>query len=485
MIRFLIAVLWVGLLFGAEPDFRSLVEAARKAWEVPGAAVAVVKDDKVVYLAGHGVRELGKPEPVTEHSTFQIASTTKAFTTAAIAMLVDEGKMNWDDPVRKHLEYFRLADPHADALVTIRDLVTHRTGLPRHDVLWVRNSHFSREELIKKMAYAKPSAPFRSLYQYQNLMFTSAGEAVGKTSGMGWDAFLQQKIFLPLGMKDSSTLYADMLRHNNLAMPHVKQKVGAWGNYDHIGGAGCISSSAHDLARWLRMQLAGGVFEGQRLISEKQLSETHSPQMVNRLISPTRELQPEFTQTTYAMGWTINHYRGEMLVMHAGVLSGFRALITMVPRLKLGFVTLTNLNGTNMNEALTNTLLDEYVGLPKTRDWNAHMLSVVKAGEEKEAREKREKEEARKKDTKPSLGLEGFAGLYREAAYGDVKVSTLEGKLRIEWIRAKGEMEHWQYDTWRVKDGGSLSDQLATFQLNEKGVAAKLQLLGQEFLRVD
>lgn len=470
------------LLQGAEPDVKKLVEAARAAWAVPGVAVAVVKEDKTLYLDGHGVREAGKPEPVTSHTAFQIASTTKAFTTTAMAMLVDEGKLGWDDPVRKHLDFFRLADPHADALVTARDLVTHRTGLPRHDVLWVRTG-LGREDLIRRMGLAKPAAQFRSTYQYQNLMFTSAGEIVGKASGLGWDVFVQQRILMPLGMKDTSTAYADMLRHSNMAMPHIKGKANPLQNYDNIGGAGSMASSVHDLSRWVRLQLAGGVFEGTRLVSEKQVAATHEPQMVIQRPAASREMQPEYSQSSYAMGWFVNHYRGEMLVMHSGSLSGYRALITMVPRLKMGIVILANENGTNLNEAITNTLLDEYLGLPKTRDWNAHMLGVVKSNEEKEARAKRESEDARKKETKPSLPLSSYAGIYREPAYGDVKVSLQQGKLHAEWMRFEGDLDHWQYDTWKIRADGSLKDAIANFQLDEKGSPVRLILLGQTFLR--
>jgi CubicO group peptidase (beta-lactamase class C family) len=464
------------LLLGAEVDVARHVEEARRAWEVPGVAVAVVKDDKVIYLAGHGVRELGKPEPVTPRTSFQIASTTKAFTTTALAMLVDEGKLSWDDPVRKHLDYFRLADPHADALVTVRDLVTHRTGLPRHDLLWVRTG-FGREELIRRMAYAQPTASFREKYQYQNILFTAAGEVAGKVSGLGWDGLVEQRIFAPLDMRDSATRYAEMVQRENRAMPHVKTKVNPWGNYDNIGGAGSIASSAQDLSQWVRMQLNGGEFEGKRLVSAAQLGETHSPQMVNRLVSPTRELQPEFTQTTYGLGWAINHYRGEMLVMHAGVLSGFRALVTMAPRQKLGIVVLANQNGTNLPEALTNTLLDEYLGLAKTRDWNAHMLGIVKANEAKA----RQEQPVRKMGTKPSLEFGGYVGSFHEPAYGEVKVSLKEGKLRAEWAAFQGDLEHWHYDTWKVKGNGSLADVLLSFELNEKGEAVRLKLFGQTF----
>lgn len=476
-------LLWLVLasfaLWGADPDVKALAEEARKAWGVPGVAVAVVRDDKTLYADGHGLRELGKPEPVTAHTAFQIASTTKAFTTAAMAMLVDEKKMRWDDPVRKHIDYFRLKDIHADELVTLRDIVSHRTGLPRHDVLWTRGG-FGREELIRKMAFAQPAAGFREMYQYQNIMFTTAGEAVGKASGMGWDAFVQQRIFLPLGMKDSATNYADTLKHGNIALPHAKGKTLPLRNYDNIGGAGSMSSSVTDLARWVRMQLAGGVFEGQRLVSEKALRETHEPQTIIHRTESQREMQPEYAQSSYAMGWFVNHYRGEMLVMHSGSLAGYRALITMAPRLKLGIVVLANESGTNLNEALTNTLLDEYLGMAKTRDWNAHMLSVVKRGEEKEASDKRLAALARRKDTRPSLELESYAGTYLEPAYGEAKVSVVEGALVVQWARQRMVLEHWQFDTFRVKDG---DEALVTFGLNEKGAPARLTLLGQEFKR--
>jgi len=473
------------LAHAAEPDparVRELVEAARRAWDVPGVALAIVKDDQTLYLEGHGVREAGNPEPVTSHTAFQIASATKAFTTASMAMLADERKMAWDEPVKKHLDFFRSADPQADALVTMRDLVSHRTGLPRHDVLWIRTTS-SRDDLIRRMAFAKPSASFRSLYQYQNLMFTSAGEAVGKASGLGWDGFVQQRIFLPLGMKDSSTSFIDMLRHTDMAIPHVKGKPNPLRNYDNIGGAGSIASSINDMSRWLRLQLNVGVFEGQRLISEKQLAQTHEPQTIIHRTAAQKEMQPEYTQSSYAMGWFVNHYRGEMLVIHSGSLSGYRALVTMVPRLKLGVVVLANENGTNLNEALTNTLLDEYLALPRTRDWNAHMLAAVKRGEEKEASEKRELEAARKKDTKPSLELDSYIGGYREPAYGMLKVTVSEGTLRAEWAQSKMLLEHWQFDTWRVKQGEPMAGELLHFELNEKGQPAKLTWLGQTFSR--
>jgi hypothetical protein len=274
-----------------------------------------------------------------------------------------------------------------------------------------------------------------------------------------------------------------MLRHTNMAMPHIRGKANPLQNYDNIGGAGSIASSVHDLSRWVRLQLAGGVFEGTRLVSEKQLAATHEPQMVIQRTAASREMQPDYTQSSYAMGWFVNHYRGEMLVMHSGSLSGYRALITMVPRLKMGIVILANDNGTNLNEALTNTLLDEYLGLPKTRDWNAHMLGVVKANEQKEAREKLASEASRSKDTKPSLSLSSYVGIYREPAYGDVKVSLQQGKLHAEWMRFHGDLEHWQYDTWKIKADGSLKDAMANFQLDEKGSPVRLLLLGQTFLR--
>jgi CubicO group peptidase (beta-lactamase class C family) len=491
MKRFLFLLVLAGsaLLPAASPAVSQIAEhaeAARKAWEVPGVALAIVQNDKVIYSAGHGSRDLAKSMPVNEHTLFQIASTSKAFTTTAMAMLIDEGKMQWDDPVRKHLDYFRLSDPHADLLVTLRDLVSHRTGLPRHDTLWIR-TQFPREDLIRRMAFAKPSEPFRSLYQYNNLMFLSAGEAVGKTSGMGWDAFLKQRIFAPLGFVDTKTAYSEIAASTNIALPYTRRQsgisAGQLANYDNIGGAGCIASSAADLAQWLRLQLGRGTYNGKRLVSPESLGETHLPQTVIRMTNATRELQPDFTQSTYGLGWWVNHYRGEMLIMHSGSLSGFRALITLVPRLNLGFVVLANLNSTNLPEALSNTLLDEYLELPKARDWNAHMLAVNKKNEEKAASVKREREAARSKDTKPSLPLSAYAGRYREPAYGEARIIFEEGKLLVEWARFRSPLEHWHFDTFQPKDG-TVPEGTLSFQLNEKGLPTGMKFLDQDFVRV-
>ncbi|MDX2266711.1 MAG: serine hydrolase [Bryobacter sp.] len=480
----LVSCLWATEL--SREEVAKLAEQAREAWDVPGVAVAIVKEGRVLYQGAHGVKEAGKPDPLTVHSTFHIASTTKAFTSTAVAMMVDAGKMAWDDPVRKHLDYFRLADPHADALVTLRDLLSHRTGLPRHDVLWVRTG-FDRENLLRRMAYAKPSEPFRSKYQYQNLMFTAAGEAAGKASGLGWDALVREQIFAPLGMADSATTYADALRHTDRAMPHIRklnQNVAVpWTNYDNIGGAGSIASSIADMTAWLRLQVNGGELDGKRLVSEKNLRETQLPNMFNRLTEAQQDLQPDFTQTTYGLGWSINHYRGEMLVMHAGVLQGFRALVTMVPRTRLGMVILANRNGTNLPEALTNTLLDGFLDLAKTRDWNAHMLAATKRTEAKQAEAKAKREAERQRNTKPSLDLAKYAGRYWEPAYGEAIVSFAKGKLSLEWARFQGELTHWHYDRFEAKGEGALAGAAVQFHLDDAGKAGELTLFEQRFVR--
>jgi CubicO group peptidase (beta-lactamase class C family) len=317
-------------------------------------------------------------------------------------------------------------------------------------------------------------------------MFTTAGEVVGRVSGLGWDRFLKQRIFEPLGMQDSSTLYAEMIERRDRAMPHVKKDGQAnpsqWGNYDNIGGAGCVASSVADMTQWLRMQMALGEYEGKRLVSAKNLQETHLPSMFNRLTEAQREMQPEFTQTSYGMGWSINHYRGEMLTMHAGVLSGFRALVTMALGKKLGLVVLANLNGTQLPEALTNSLLDEYLGLEKTRDWNAHMLATVKKGEEKEALAKRERAAARKKDTRPSLELGSYVARYEEPAYGEARVTLKDGKLLMEWARFSGVLEHWHYDTFQVRGTAALNEAMVTFRIGADGKVEGMRLFEQEFI---
>lgn len=469
-------------------DLRALdrvVDQSMKAWNVPGCAIAIVQNDQVVLVKGYGVKEFGKPDRVTADTVFAIGSATKAFTTAGMAILVDEGKMNWDDPVRKHVEFFHLMDPMANELVTLRDLVTHRSGLSRNDMLWY-NSPWTREEIIRKVAFVKPTAPFRTLYQYQNIMFATAGYAAGRASGVSWEEFTQKRLFDPLGMKSTSMTPAVAEKARDHASPHNKDKQKAlqvipWRNLDSIGPAGSINSTAKDMTQWLRMQLNEGTLGVRRIISSKNLLETHTPQMVIRPDDWGRGYNPETSQMTYGMGWTMQDYRGQHIVSHGGAIDGFRATVTLLPKERLGIVVLANLGEENMPEALRWMLLDLLLGLPP-RDWN--QMLIDRGHKQEEAQETAEKliEEKRQKFTKPSKTLDHYTGTYEEPAYGRATVMLDDGKLRFAWSNFRGSFEHYHYDTFRVH--APRLDGLAQFGLNANGDVTSLEMLGVEFKKV-
>jgi CubicO group peptidase (beta-lactamase class C family) len=477
-------------------DLDELVERTMKAFEVPGAAIAIVRGDAVVHLKGYGVKSIGEGDPVTPDTLFKIASTTKAFTTTAMAMLIDGGKMAWDDPVRKHISFFRLADPLADREVTLRDLVTHRTGVDRPNPLLFAATD-DRAGFIRRIAHFKTEVSFRSGWRYNNPMYMTAGYAVGAADGSTWEDFLRRRILEPLGMK--ATCFADELKSRDHASPHVKGegKVAAmpgsrWDalNPELLGPAGSMNSTARDLSRWVRFHLGDGTFEGQRLISARQLAEMHSSQVLVDFKGPNTIWGKTFPQEdsgpfTYGLGWFVHEYRGRLEVSHAGVLDGYRAEVVLMPREKLGLVILSNLGGdgaTFMNEALREGLVDQLLGLP-ARDWIAYY--TARAGEV-DARWKSvraEQDAQRKTGTKPSLKLEDYAGIYEDPAYGAISVSLENDSLRVRWFKTRYRLDHWHFDTFMTKDDQIPRRSLVAFRLGEDGKISGLSFLGQDFRR--
>ncbi|MDX2151241.1 MAG: serine hydrolase [Bryobacteraceae bacterium] len=484
----LVAFLLPALCLGGSLDTKaidSLVAETLRAWNVPGAAVAITRGDEVVYLKGAGVREWGRPEPVTPDTRFAIGSTTKAFTTAAIAMLVDEGKMSWDEPVRKHLDFFHLSDPLADEQCTLRDLLSHRTGLSRHDMLWY-GSNWDREEVIKRVGRVRLTMPFRSGFQYQNIMFLAAGEALARASGTTWESFVRARLLEPLGMRDTDFSVTETVAAPNRATPHRKDGAGAaipveWRKIDNIGPAGAMNSTARDLTKWLRLQVNGGVFDGKQLITAKNLGETHTPQTVIRLDQPMRMLTDEMTQLSYGMGWFVNDYRGHLVVSHGGAIDGFRANITLLPKQKVGIAVLSNMNQVNMPEALRDAIVDVVLGLPRV-DWNTRYLAKAK---QEEAEQRAREERLLKADptgNRPSREVLAYAGDYSDPAYGTVHVRVDDGELIVEWNALKGRLAHRYFDTF-VTHGGSFGRMPAVFRLGTDGRVESLVVMDVEFRR--
>ena len=461
--------------------FDDYVNKAIRDWAVPGVAIAIVKDDKIIMARGYGVKKLGDPGPVDERTLFAIGSSSKAFTAASIAMLVDEGKLKWDDPASKYLPGFETYDPYVTRELSVRDLVTHRSGLERGDFLWYGTEN-DRDEILRRTRFIKPSWSLRNNFGYQNLMFLAAGQVVSKLESKSWDNFITQRIFTPLGMTSSSTTIRAFKNGDNVATPHAKfdDKVEpiAWRNIDNIAPAGSINSNVVDMAQWIRLQLGQGIYQNQRLFSSGAAKEMHSPQTIIPLGGNYEILYPEAHFLSYGMGWFLSDYRGRKVVEHGGAIDGMRAQVALLPEEKLGVVILTNLNGSALPHILMYKVFDAYLGGNTQKDWAGDLLKSFKGLEEQGKAAAKKQEEARVLNTRPSLAPEKYAGTYKNDLYGDVKVTNDGGKLAVRFGPAFiSELEHWHYDTFRARfRGAGESKVFVTFGLNAQGKSDQIIL---------
>ena len=479
------------LAFAQAPgaDFDEYVNKAIKDWGVPGVAIAIVKDDKIVFAKGFGVRELNKSEPVDQHTLFAIGSSSKAFTAASLAILVDQAKIKWDDPATKYLPGFQLFDPYSTREMTVADLLTHRSGLQRGDLLWYA-SDYDRDEVLRRVRYLKPSWSLRARFGYQNIMFLAAGQIIPSVTGKTWDDFMRERIFTPLNMKSTSTSIKTFAGAANVASPHSKleDKVRAvpWRNIDNIAPAGSINSNVEDMAQWIRFNLGEGTYEKQRLLSAGSIKAMQTPQTIVGLDGPRRNLYPEAHFLTYGLGWFLSDYRGRKLVEHGGAIDGMRAQVGMIPEEKLGLVVLTNLHGTTLPHALMYKILDFYLKAPE-RDWSSEMLKNEKRLEELAKSAEKKAESERVQGTSPSLALEKYAGRFESDMYGATKIALENQKLVIHFgPNFTGDLEHWHYDTFRVKWRDAMQGKgFVNFKLNTQGKADVVSIENlSEFTRV-
>jgi CubicO group peptidase (beta-lactamase class C family) len=465
----------------APPDLDAYVANSMKAFEVPGMAVAIVKDGSIVVEKGYGVRKLGDGTPVDEFTMFAIGSNTKAFTTAALATLVDQGRLFWDDRVYERLPGFVMYDPYVSHEMTIRDLLTHRSGmgLGEGDLLFWPHSTYKREDIIYKLRFMKPQSSFRSHYAYDNLLYMTAGQVIPAVTGISWDDYIRQHIFEPLGMKHSTVSSHDFKPGDNYAFPHSrvdgKLQVIPLEDLDNVGPAGSINSCAADMAKWVQLQLNRGKFgdrEG-RLFSEQRSLEMWSPQTILPTGNPPPALSGLKTNfADYALGWALREYHGRKLVGHTGGVGGFVSRVMLVPEENVGVVILTNAEEGGAFDAILYHVLDHYMQLP-AMDWIG-AYKAIKEREEKDAAETMKKAEgARAANSKPSLPLEKYAGSYNDAWYGPISIRSENGRLVISFDHTPGmvgDLEHWQYDTfkarWRVR---TIEDAFVTFSLNADG----------------
>src|SRR5882724_514587 len=452
-----------------------------KEFEVPGLAVAIVKDGRVVLAKGYGVRKLGEATPVDENTLFGIASNTKAFTAAALAMLVDEGKISWDDAVTKHLPAFQLYDPYVTREMTIRDLLTHRSGLGlgAGDLLWWPPTDYSREEIIRRFRNVRPATSFRSRYAYDNVLYMVAGQVVAAVTGKTWDDFIKERIFIPLGMTTSNSSVAALTASRDAATPHSKVdgrlKPITPLPLENVGPAGAINSSVAEMAKWLIAQLnRGQMGEGRRLFSEQRSREMWSAQTITPLGDPPPHLAAlRANFSAYGLGWGLTEYRGFRMVSHTGGLMGFVSRVTLVPDLNLGVVVLTNQQSGGAFQSMTYRILDHFMNAPAT-DWVAAFKKSEEMGLARAAEVEKRLASTRAADSKPSLSLAKYAGRYTDAWYGDITISLENDKLVLRFGHTPllvGDLEHWQHDTFvaRWRDRSLEADAFVTFALKPDG----------------
>ena len=453
-------------------------------WRGPGMAIAIVKDDKVVFQKGYGVRELGKPDKVDENTLFAIASNTKAFTTASLAILVDEKKLNWNDKVSKYLPDFQMYDQWVTHELTIRDLVSHRVGLDTFsgDLLWY-DTTYSTDEILRRVRYLKPVSSFRSRYGYQNLMFIAAGKVVEKVSGKPWAEFVKERILTPLGMNRTTTSIRDL--KENYAMPHNESggtlRVLPLGFLDSAAGAVRLNSSVADLSKWIRLQLGRGTFEGKTIFSRQQSWEMWQPNIMQPISETASQSNPTRHFNAYGMGWGMYDYYGRKIINHSGGLDGMLSYTVLMPEENAGFVVLTN-NESPSFLIMMNKIRDMLVDAPK-RDWNAEAKAQVEKNKEADAAERAKVDAARVPNTKPSLDLTKYAGTYSSQMYGDVTVANENGKLVMRLGPAPNfvaDLEHWHYDTfqihWRPTVNYNFPRGFVTFTIAEDAATDQLKI---------
>ncbi len=426
------------------------IQERMEEWKVPGLAISVIQDGRLIYSKGFGFRDVEQNLPVTPQTLFAIGSCSKAFTAVTMGILVDEGQLEWDRPLKEYLPTFKLKDSFATERMTPRDLVCHRSGLPRHDAMWY-NSSASRKDLFDRLQYLEPSEDFRTTFQYQNLMFMTAGYLVEQIAGTSWERFVRNRIFMPLGMTNSNFSVNDSQKALDFALPYMEKDDKVieipFRNIDTVGPAGSINSSVTDMANWILLNLNKGKIGDQQVISESSLKEIHSPQMIG---SKSYRYDESF-YSMYGIGWGITSYRGHLRLFHGGGIDGFTSQVVLMPRDNIGMVILTNMNGSALPPIISNNVIDRLLSLDEI-DWNSRVKKQVEEGREQAEKAKKEKDKDRKLNTMPSHALEDYAGDYEHPGYGMISIMTKGNQMTSEYNSIPYTGNHYHYDVFEIKN---------------------------------
>lgn len=470
-----------------EAKLDSIITKTMEVFKVPGVAVAIVKDSMVIYNKGFGEKKAGSGEKVNNETLFGIASNTKAFTAAVLAILVDEGKIKWDDKVTRYIPEFQMSDPYVTAEMTIRDLLTHRSGLSTGmgDLLAWPETEFSKKEIIDKLKYMKPSFGFRTRFGYSNILYMVAGEIVKSVTGKEWNEFIVEKIFTPLDMKSSLALMKEVKTKSNRAFPHVeidgKLNCIELDVVDNVASAGSIQSNTNDMSKWMIMQLNRGKIPGKqnRIFSKRQSDEMWRPQTI-LYGSPDKNPISQSNFSMYGFGWNIQDVRGKYVVSHTGGLVGMLSKVTLIPEMGLGVVVLTNQQEGAAFTIISNVVTEYYMTgeikdlITPAKERSEKMLANVN-------KELKENQEKRNADSKPSRELKSYAGQYTDVWYGNVKIDYNDSILELSFEKSpklKGKLKHYQYDTfiveWNYRE--IIADCYVTFSLDKDGLPETIKM---------
>lgn len=470
------------------------LEAQRIGWGVPGMAVALVKDSQVAYQKGFGFRDAAQSLPVTTETLFRGASTTKAFAAATVAMLVDEGKLAWDAPVTSYIPELKLAGGEEYKSVNLRDMLSHRTGLPRHELLWYNNQSLTRQALVARMPFLEMSAPLRAKYQYNNLMFVLAGLALERVTGQTWEAFTQARLLAPLGMNRANFSALEMALDGNHAVGHSSSGSSNASNrgarrplpvplrHDPLlGPAGALNASIGDYAKWLQLQLGRGQLAGRSLISNAAMAAMWEPLMPTS--STPRE--PDFNRSFAGLGWRIDRYRDSLRVAHGGDLNGFTSRVVLLPQQNVGLVVLVNHGGHPLPNAVTPDLLDRLLGLTP-EDHSAKAIAKRQAAEAAPPKPAPGPPAALAvlAGTRPSRALAAYTGTYRHAGYGDMALAGTADGLALRYNDMPATLKHLFYDVFEARterlEHGEFNGLKLAFQGDEAGQVASFTATMQD-----
>jgi CubicO group peptidase (beta-lactamase class C family) len=464
-----------------------LLNQTFEAWgDVPAMGVVIVKNNEIAYEKGFGVHEVGKKSKANEYTNFAIASNTKAFTATALAILVDEGKISWDDKVRTYLPYFELYDPYVSNNITIRDLLCHRSGLKTFsgDLIWYGSDH-SREEVIKRAKYLKPSFGFREQFGYSNIQYLVAGQIVEAVTDTTWDDFLKYRFFEPLGMSRTNTSIVDNNKLDNIAACHSlvdgMPVCIPYISWDNIGPAGSINSNVHDMSQWLILQLNKGKYKDKKIYSEKVANEMWKPH-TPKAVRPVDSGEVSDTHLkSYGLGWELYDYKGYLVVTHNGGYDGMISQTVLIPELNSGFVVLTN-SLSIMFLAVVDEMLEYLTTGELTKKSSDYYIQVRDYIAEMNKGEKRAWENSQIKDTKLSHNMDDYVGTYMSDVYGAVEISkNKKNNLYLKMMHTpdyQGELKHWHYDTFTVKfdKAISLPEGTVSFVSDKTGKIIELQI---------